>query len=215
MNGVEKSQPKDSVARDVFILVVITLAAGMLLGAAYSVTKGPIAQAQARAKAAAQKAVMQTAEAFEPLPGQEDKAAEDDKNSITNTSVEQIDLALDSSGKTAGYVVTAVNSEGYGGEIEMMCGIAPAEDGALRIEGISFLTLTETAGMGMRAKDEDFTQQFAGKVIRPGEQLQYTKDGASAENEIDAISGCTITTASVTKNVNAALEAVRAALETD
>ena len=215
MNGADKSAPKDSIARDVSILVVITLVAGMLLGAAYSVTKGPIAQAQARAKEAAQQAVMQTADAFEPLTGQEDQAASDGENSIANTSVEQIDLALDGSGKTVGYVVTAVNSEGYGGEIEMMCGIAPAEDGALRIEGISFLTLTETAGMGMRAKDEDFTQQFAGKVIRLGEQLQYTKDGASAENEIDAISGCTITTASVTKNVNAALEAVRAALETD
>ena len=35
------------------------------------------------------------------------------------------------------------------------------------------------------------------------------------DNEIDAISGCTVTTTAVTKDVNAALEAVRAVLEPD
>ena len=132
---------------------------------------------------------------------------------ITNTAVEQIDAAFDSEGNTAGYVITAANSEGYGGAVELMCGISADEEGALTIEGISFLTLTETAGMGMRAKEAAFTDQFPGKVVRSGEALAYTKDGASADNEIDAISGCTVTTSAVTKDINAALEAVRTALE--
>ena len=64
----------------------------------------------------------------------------------------------------------------------------------------------------MRARDEEFISQFDGKQIREGESLVYTKDGASEENEIDAISGCTVTTSAVTKDINAALEAVRVIL---
>ncbi len=220
------TQPKDSIVRDIFILVVITLVAGLLLGAAYGITKEPIADAQARAKEQAQRSVMQNAESFSVLMQSEENAGEEavsegsvqlseaveaalaDKG-ITNTSVEQIDAAFDGAGKTTGYVVTASNSEGYGGAVELMCGISAPEDGTLTIEGISFLTLTETAGMGMRAKEESFTQQFPGKMISPGESLVYTKDGAAADNEIDAISGCTVTTNAVTKDINAALEAVR------
>ena len=57
--------------RDVSILVVITLAAGILLGAAYTVTKGPIARAQEKARTQAQHTVMEEAEAFEPLEDSE------------------------------------------------------------------------------------------------------------------------------------------------
>lgn len=213
----KKAERPDSVVRDISILVVITLAAGLLLGAAYSVTKGPIAQAQAHARATAQQAVMQSAQTFAPLAGE---SAEDpviagiqtalEKKGLTNTLVEQIDEARDQDGRTAGYVVTCSNSEGYGGDVELMCGISAAGDGTLTVEGISFLSLTETAGMGMRAKEESFSGQFQGIRLLPGETLVYTKNGASAENEIDAISGCTITTSAVTKDVNAALEAVRA-----
>ena len=202
--------------RDVSILVVITLAAGILLGAAYTVTKGPIARAQEKARTQAQHTVMEEAEAFEPLEDSEALAqavqtALDEKG-LTATRVEQIDLALDKAGKTTGYVVSCSNSEGYGGDVELMCGILADKDGTLTIEGISVLALTETAGMGMRARDEEFISQFDGKQIREGEFLVYTKDGASEENEIDAISGCTVTTSAVTKDINAALEAVRVIL---
>ena len=73
------------------------------------------------------------------------------------------------------------------------------------IEGISFLSLSETAGMGMRAKDEAFLSQFDGKKTNEGELISYVKNGGAKENEIDAISGCTITTSAVTDDVNAAL----------
>ena len=59
--------------------------------------------------------------------------------------------------------------------------------------------------MGMRAREEWFVNQFSGKTLNEGELLLYTKSGASRNNEIDAISGCTITTSAVTDDVNAAL----------
>ena len=58
-----------------------------------------------------------------------------------------------------------------------------------------------------------FLEQFSGKMIGSGQMLGYTKSGAPADNEIDAISGCTITTSAVVKDVNAALTAVRTVLE--
>ena len=44
--------------------------------------------------------------------------------------------------------------------------------------------------------------QFAGKNAYP---FEYTKTGAAAENQIDAISGATVTTEAVTGGVNAGL----------
>ena len=225
----QKEPAKDSVVRDVLILVLITLVAGLLLGAAYTVTSEPIARAHAKARELAQRTVMQAAQSFETLTPEEDasqeagaeadgslleavNAALADKG-ITSTAVTQIDLAKDAAGEAIGYVVTCTNAEGYGGDVELMCGVSPAGDGACRIEGISFLALTETAGMGMRAKEESFLEQFSGKMIGAGQMLGYTKSGAPADNEIDAISGCTITTSAVTKDVNAALTAVRTVLE--
>ena len=221
------NQKKDSIGRDISILVVITLAAGVLLGAAHSITKGPIAIAKERAQEEARQSVMQGAETFETITDTADAEASGqsldvqsriqealDEKGLAGTRVEQVSLAKDASGKTIGYVVACTNPEGYGGDVSLMCGIS-ASDGTLTIEGISFLELTETAGMGMRAKESSFIDQFAGKKVTEGESLVYTKDGASMDNEIDAISGCTVTTTAVTKDVNAALEAVRAVLEPD
>lgn len=219
-----ENQKKDSIARDISILVVITLAAGVLLGAAHSITKGPIAIAKERAQEEARQSVMQSAESFETITEEGDAEASEenlavrnrirealDEKGLTGTCVEQISLARDASGNTIGYVAACRDPEGYGGDVSLMCGIS-AEDGTLTIEGISFLELSETAGMGMRAKESSFIDQFAGRKIAEGESLVYTKDGASKGYEIDAISGCTITTSAVTRDVNAALEAVRVLL---
>ena len=213
----DEKEKKDSVIKDILILVMITLVAGCLLGAAYGVTKNPIAQAQAKAEAKAQKEVTKDSYHFETLysagasggdEGQPISEALIEKiksTGLSSTSVTKIDGAYSEDGKLAGYVITARDPDGYGGDVELMCGISPNEDGSVTLEGISFLTLTETAGMGMRAKEDEFKNQFSGKKLKEGELILYTKSGASKENEIDAISGCTITTSAVTDDVNAAL----------
>ena len=209
-----REEKKESIGKDILILVMITLAAGLLLGAAYGVTKDPIAKAQEAARAKAQSTVMSSAESFETMyaPGTDEgdsalanvrQALED--AGIRTTNVTQVDIAYDEKHVPLGYVITAVNPDGYGGDVELMCGISPGPDGSMVIEGISFLSLSETAGMGMRAKDDAFLQQFPGKKAKAGELISYVKNGASEEYEIDAISGCTITTSAVTDDVNAAL----------
>ncbi|MDE5679836.1 MAG: FMN-binding protein, partial [Lachnospiraceae bacterium] len=111
--------------------------------------------------------------------------------------VGEIYSAFSHAGSLLGYVLLVTTKEGYGGNIELMVGITM--EGS--ISGISILSISETPGLGMQAGDV-LVPQFAGKMA---EAFVYTKTGAAADNEIDAISGATITTRAVTNAVNAGL----------
>ena len=84
-----------------------------------------------------------------------------------------------------GYVVTSTSKDGYGGAITVSVGIEA--DGT--VSGIEFLTLAETAGLGMNADKPEWKGQYAGKNV---DLFTVTKNGASADNEINAISGATL-----------------------
>ena len=43
------------------------------------------------------------------------------------------------------------------------------------VNGIQILSISETAGLGMRAKEESFYGQFAGRKV---EKFSYTKTGS-------------------------------------
>ena len=105
---------------------------------------------------------------------------------------------LDASGSPMGYVVTATSGDGYGGNITVSIGITTQGE----VKGIEFLTIGETAGLGMNADTPEWKGQFADKTV---ESFTVTKSGASADNEIDAIGGATITSNAVTGAVNSAL----------
>lgn len=199
-----------SLGHDIMVITVITLIAGLLLGLVHSITAGPIAEQEEKTRIETQKAVFQAAETFEAVEGiKEDEAliqAVADAG-LTKTVVDAVDIAHDASGDPLGYVVTSLNKEGYGGEVKIMTGIDTTGE-ELKVNSIAFLTLAETAGMGMKADLPDFKDQFIDLV--PGDDMvAYTKTGKSAPNEIDAISGSTVTTNAVTKATNAALVAVR------
>ena len=179
------------------ILLAITLIAGLLLGLVYQVTKEPIAQQEAKAKQEACQEVFADAASFEAV---ELVTADEDAWSSEGYGQESIDevmMAKDSAGSTLGYVITVTTKEGYGGDIQFTMGVRT--DGT--VNGISLLSISETAGLGMRA-DEVLKPQFAGKQV---DKFEYTKSGASSENQIDAISGATITTNAMTNGVNAGL----------
>ena len=74
-----------------------------------------------------------------------------------------------------------------------------------QVMGISFLSLSETPGLGMKAKDDDFMSQFSNKKV---DFFKYTKSEAKADNEINAISSATITSNAVTHGVNGAIYCV-------
>lgn len=176
----------------------ITLVAGLLLGLVYEVTKDPIAKEQQRAKEEAYKEVFADASSFEAMDIDIESVRTEIKNKGFDATINEVMKAMDASGTTIGYVLTVTDHEGYGGDIKFAMGVT--SNGVTN--GISFLSISETAGLGMRAQEEEFKKQFANKEVS---KFVYTKDGSSADNEIDALSGATITTNAVTNGVNAGL----------
>ena len=67
-------------------------------------------------------------------------------------TIDELLLAKDASGATIGLVEIISTTEGYGGGMQFSMGIA--SDGTTK--GISFLSLSESAGLGMRADTDDF-----------------------------------------------------------
>lgn len=189
----------NKIIKNALILTAITLISGSLLGLVYEITKEPIARAQENAKQEAYKAVLADADSFEDMTVEEEKAAGPlvaagyDADSITGVAV-----AKDASGKEIGYVITVTSHEGYGGDIEISVGIL--NDGT--VKGIEMLSISETAGLGMKAKEPEFKNQFQDKQVN---MFFYTKSGESGDDKIDALSGATITTNAVTNGVNASL----------
>ena len=186
------------------ILLAITLIAGLLLGLVYQVTKEPIAEQEAKAKQEACQEVFADAASIESVELSTMDESAWSGEGYGQESIDEVMMAKDSAGSSLGYVITVTTKEGYGGDIQFTMGVRM--DGT--VNGISLLSISETAGLGMRA-DEVLKPQFAGKQV---EKFEYTKSGAAAENQIDAISGATITTNAVTNGVNAGLYYFQAVL---
>ena len=89
---------------------------------------------------------------------------------------------------------TAVTEKGFGGEVTAHVEL----DGDGAVKSLSVDTPEETEGLGKRASDAEFTDQFVGK----------TGPFTFGENGIEAISGATITSRAVIKGVNAAMETI-------
>lgn len=102
-------------------------------------------------------------------------------------------------GDTAAYIFTE-SAKGYGGDVSVMTAVKP--DGT--VAGVAILDVSgETPGLGQNAAKESFYSQYAG--LKNGVSL--LKNGAKAENnEVDAVTGATITSTAVTRAVNAALD---------
>lgn len=191
---------KNTIIKDTLILTLITLAAGGLLGMVYEVTKEPIAQQAEKEKQEAYKAVFEDADSFEVCVEADDAdlAAYLTENGFEAQTVNEVMEAKDASGETIGYALNMTTSEGYGGDISFSMGVTL--DGTLN--GISILDINETAGLGMNATKDEFKGQFAGKQV---DAFEVTKSGAASDNEINAISGATITSKAITGGVNAGL----------
>jgi len=112
--------------------------------------------------------------------------------------------ALDSSGKLLGYAFLA-EGPGYQGKIQLMVGVAPD---LRRLTGMEVLESVETPGLGAKITESSFEEQFRGLEAVPA--VGYVKAGRKpAPNEITAITGATISSASVVRIVNEGLNEVR------
>jgi electron transport complex protein RnfG len=127
------------------------------------------------------------------------------------SSVEKIDheekiifKGLDEGGELVGYAFVAEGS-GYQGLIKIMVGIDP---GFEKLVGIDILESVETPGLGAKITGKDFKNQFSDLVVMP--MINYVK-GKQPENpnEIQAITGATVSSRSVVNILNTFIKEVK------
>ncbi len=112
----------------------------------------------------------------------------------------------DRDGNTVGMIFTT-SAKGYGGSVKVMTAVDPADGAVISIKVVD--ASNETVGLGQRATEASFAELYKGK----SGTLETVKGAASAENEITAITGATLTSRAVTAAVNEALEQYRAIRE--
>ena len=194
------------IVHDALILTAFTLVLGFLLGLVYEITKQPIADANAAAAQEAYKAVFAAADSFEALEGFDKNAATEEVVAAGyEDSIDDVQVAKDASGADIGYVITVTAKDGSQSTITFSVGIQ--SDGT--VNGYSVTSIAETPGLGMKVEDESFYSQFQGKLV---DTFNVVKNTPAADNEIEAISGATISSKAVTNGVNAALTYFRSEL---
>ncbi len=167
-------------------LFIITAVAGLILGGAFVITKKPIADQVEKTNTEAMKEILPKADKFEKMGGK------------SNSVVTEVNEGKKGS-NVAGYAIKVL-TKGYGGQIEMMVGVS--EDG--KVQGIKILSHSETPGLGANAPQPKFSGQFKGKSTE--KDLEVVKTAPGKDNEIEAMTGATITSRAVTKGVNDAVK---------
>jgi electron transport complex protein RnfG len=107
-------------------------------------------------------------------------------------------------GKVIGYAFKA-KGFGYQGEIEILAAI---DTGLKELRGMEVLESSETPGLGAEIANEPFKKQFRGLSVLP--EIIFTKEEISEKNEIQAITGATISTKSVVEILNKEIARIRA-----
>ncbi len=170
-----------------FTLFVVTALTGLILGGVQYVTADAIAKTIQKEKDDALKAVLPDADSFAsiPLTASADQHIKDVQEARKGSDV-------------IGWCV-AVTAKGYSGAIDILAGVR--SDGTL--SAVRILNHSETPGLGAKAQLPPFYGQFENKKDLP---LNVVKQPVSAQNEIQAISGATITSSAVASGVNIAVE---------
>ncbi len=174
-----------SSASMILTLGLAGLVSGLAIVGVYTVTKPRIERNKAEAL---QRAV------FEVVPGAADMSEVSEWG-----EGETVYAAVDAQGELLGYAVPAAGA-GFQDTIELLYGLDPTAEHTL---GMRVLESRETPGLGDKIiKDESFVGQFDHLPVK--QELVTVKGGATAEHEVDAITGATISSKAVVNIINQA-----------
>ena len=199
---------KGGFMKDAWILFAITLISGLLLGAVYQITKVPIQMAEAKESLHKYQIAYPDAVDFVFDQAIQDQVAvsketlKEQKPEYGNVAVSVALKAVDASGNVIGHIITASSDDSYGGTVKVSVGIT--NEG--KITGVELLEISDTPGLGMKATEPAFKDQYKDKTV---EEFTVTKTGSTSDSEINAISGATITSNAVTGAVNGAVYYVK------
>lgn len=175
------------------IALTLTCAIGTFgLAYTYNCTKSAI-------EASAQKEQMDTIKKV--LPSFNEPVIE---KTVRDNTTEHTVFIAKNNGAVVGIAMVS-SSVGYGGDVKLMVGIIPDNT----IYGVELLQHQETPGLGAKAGNASFTQQFIGKTLVTAQDvLSVIKAGEKSTDPsraIEAITAATITSKAFTKAVNEAL----------
>jgi electron transport complex protein RnfG len=183
-------------------LLIIAIVSAAALGAVNYVTEGPIAEQMAAQAREARQTAFPEAVSFEALYDP------DTLPDVTLASllgkeapkgydiIKNVYTALDADGNAVG-ITAGVITKGFNSGLHITIGIGT--DGA--IHGVIVGDNTETAGLGAKASEALFQDQYVGKKS----PLNVVKS-SPGDTDIQAITGATITSRGVTDAVNTVSE---------
>ncbi|MCI5997462.1 MAG: RnfABCDGE type electron transport complex subunit G [Peptoniphilaceae bacterium] len=178
-------------------LFLITAIAGFVLAFANSFTSPVIKERERLQYEEALREVFADADKFETL---EDGKLNSIKTKIKN--IEKVEIAKKSD-KTVGYVFKTLGKNGYGGDISMLMAINNENQ---TIVGFKVLKHSETPGLGSRVTTDEYAKSVIGNTVK--EHLVKNLN-PEADNDIQAITGTTISVNAVLNGLNAAIDALQ------
>lgn len=205
--GHRKPKEKAGIPKPAIILCVITLIAGVALSGVYALTKDAIEEQKLIAEAESYRAVCPEAEEFssdETL----DEIVKALGESVYGTDFGKVHInkaivGKNAAGEVVGYVIRVTTRDGFDGDISMSVGFDL--DGT--VLGVEFTEINETAGMGMLCAEPEFKDQFKGALV---DRFVLNKAGGSMiPEEIDSVSGASISSGAIVNAVNAAMDFFR------
>ncbi|MBQ8856942.1 MAG: RnfABCDGE type electron transport complex subunit D [Lachnospiraceae bacterium] len=200
----QKEKKGFSIPKPAIILFVITLIAGAALSGVYELTKDTIAEQKLAAEAESYRAVCPAAEEFSS-DEELNAAVEALGGKVYGTEfgkvfINRAIVGKNVAGETVGYVISATTGDGFDGDIAMSIGF----DLEGTVLGVEFTEINETAGMGMLCAEPEFKDQFVGDNV---DAFVLNKAGGSTEaNEIDSVSGASVSSGAIVNAVNAAID---------
>ena len=180
---MKKDSSVKEILRPAIMLFLIGAVCTALLAGTNLLTKDKIAEISAQTENEAKAAVLSEADSFS------------EEKTVSVESKEYTYFEGTKNGEIKGYVIP-VTTKSYGGDLSLIVGI-DAESS--KITGVEITSINDTAGLEMKAKNADFLEQYFGKTAGIG-----VNKNTPAGNEIQAITGATITSKAVTEAVNTA-----------
>lgn len=188
------------IVHDALILAAFTFVLGLILGGVNEITKKPIEKANRDTQEAAYREVFKDAYSFEENAEFDVAEAKKLLADSQYSKNELIDMqnAKDASENVIGYVMTVISHEGSQADITLSVGVQ--KDGT--INGYSIISMNETPGLGVLIDEDAFKSQFNNKKA---DTFIVVKTAPTAENEIEAVTGATISSKAVANSINACL----------
>lgn len=169
---------ESSILKIALNLTIACFVSGLIIAAVYYFTADAAAQKVVELRDEAMRGLVADADGFTPVEGKEGV------------------FSAEKDGETIAYIIPSENP-GYEGTINML--VAVAADGS--VISYEITSHKETPGLGDKAAKDPFRGQFVGKKL---DQMVVVKDPSNAEN-IQAMTGATITSKAVTEAVKKAL----------